>query len=59
MPGSRPTGLPAHLLGSGDGHRCVPRPLSKEIAKSSRLKCAPLVTGVNVVRPRSAAGAPR
>ena len=45
MPGSRFPGLPAHLLGNGDGHRCVPFRPNDGVAEGPSLRsCA--------VRPR-------
>ena len=50
MPGSRFPGLPAQFLGNGDGHRCAPaRSLNERLP---HLDSAPVVPGVNLVRPR-------
>jgi hypothetical protein len=45
-------GLPDHELVTGDGHRCVPIPGQGDRAPRFLNHSAPLVAGVNVVRPR-------
>lgn len=45
-------GLPDHALVTGDGHPCVPCPEQGERAPRLLIDPAPLVAGVNVVRPR-------
>ena len=45
-------GLPDHALVIGDGHPCVPRPEQGDRAPGFLIDPAPLVAGVNVVRPR-------
>ena len=45
-------GLPDHSLVTGDGHPCVPSPEQGDRAPRFLIDSAPLVAGVNVVRPR-------
>jgi hypothetical protein len=47
-----PSGRPDHELVTGDGHPCVPSPERGARAPAFLIDSAPLVAGVNVVRPR-------
>ena len=60
MPGSRLAGLPAHLLGSGDGHRCARIPRPRRSLEGSCLRfCAVRRRRQRRSSSSSAAGAPR